>query len=230
MLGNCTVQPLSTSTGPEQLHWDRPGLSSLLKGFSVLVTDRGKSTSHSIPCSANISGDVGMQWMHKGISLKPFITSSGFQPCYLLAQNSKRHRILWLAALHSLHDFLFVIQILEHLWLSRWSRSSIDWKVCSILSSSCLHVKVGRSCPWCFHWSVSALKHDIKEIRDRKKRGRNSSGWLELLLYSMKVLGLNPLTGWGSSVWSLNVLTVIVWVLSQPVWWFFQVIKTCMLD
>lgn len=154
MLGNCTVQPLSTSTGPGQLHWDRPGLSSLLKGFSVLVTDRGKSTSHSIPCSDNISGDVGMQWMHKGISLKTLITSSDLQPCYLLAQNSKRHRILWLAALHSLHDFLYtniraaVAQQVEQViyWLGGWFHPELLLSACQSILGQKLPLMLPLEC------------------------------------------------------------------------------------
>lgn len=64
--GNCSVQPLSTTTGPEPLHWDRPGLSSLLKGFSLVVTDGGKNMPCSFSCLDNTSGDLGMQWKHKG--------------------------------------------------------------------------------------------------------------------------------------------------------------------
>lgn len=50
MQGSCSLQPLSTTTGPEPLHRDRPGLSSLLKGFSLVVTDGAESMSCSCPC------------------------------------------------------------------------------------------------------------------------------------------------------------------------------------
>lgn len=77
--GSCSVQPLSTTTGPEPLRWDRPGLSSSLKGFSLVVTDGGESMSCSSPCPDNTSGDLGMLWKHK---------ASGF--CYKFPQNHLR--------------------------------------------------------------------------------------------------------------------------------------------
>ncbi len=71
--GGCSVQPLSTTTGPEPLHWDRPGLSSLLKGFSLVVTDGGESMPCSFPCPCNTSDDLGVQWKKgSGLSISPF--------------------------------------------------------------------------------------------------------------------------------------------------------------
>lgn len=43
------LQPLSTTADPELLHWDRPRLSSLLKGFSLVVNVRAESRSFSLP-------------------------------------------------------------------------------------------------------------------------------------------------------------------------------------
>lgn len=64
--GSCSIQPLSTTTGPMPLHWDKLGLSSLLKGFSVVISDGSESMSCSFPCPDNTLGDMGMQWKQKG--------------------------------------------------------------------------------------------------------------------------------------------------------------------
>lgn len=48
--GSCLVQPLSSSTDPELLHWERPRLSSLLRGSSLVVTVGAESMSCSFPC------------------------------------------------------------------------------------------------------------------------------------------------------------------------------------
>lgn len=63
--GSCSVQPLSTTPGPMSLHWDKLGLSTLLKGFWMVVTDGSESMSCSFPCPDNTPGDLGKQLKQK---------------------------------------------------------------------------------------------------------------------------------------------------------------------
>lgn len=80
--GSCLVQPLNTSTDPELLHWDRPRLSSLLRGFSLVVTVGAESMSCSFPFQRTRQ----VIWGWNGhISSSSFVANSNVQSSYLWA-------------------------------------------------------------------------------------------------------------------------------------------------